>query len=49
MLVCVVCVLQVRVYLRDMEGLPAFTEVWNSWVDHTSLPVSAWGATTRAA
>jgi squalene cyclase len=32
--------LQVRVYLRSIDGLPAFTEVWNSWVDHTCLPVS---------
>lgn len=33
-------VVQVRVYLRSMEGLPAFTEVWNSWVDRDYLPVS---------
>lgn len=31
---------QVRVYLRNMEeGLPGFTQAWNSWVDHKSPPV----------
>lgn len=28
-------------YLRDIEeGLPAFREAWNAWVDPNSLPVS---------
>jgi len=32
--------MQVRVYLRNMEeGLPGFTQAWNSWVDHKSPPV----------
>ncbi len=34
------CFEQVRVYLRNIEeGLPAFKQAWDAWVDSSSLPV----------